>query len=92
MLLAASEPIWSLPLEGVHQALQTSPRGLSSAEAERRLARYGANRLPPLKRRPLALRFLDQMVHFMAVLLWIAGGLAFAAGTPSWAGPSGRWS
>ncbi len=82
MLLAASQPIWSLPLESVHQALQTTPEGLSREEAKRRLARFGANRLPPLKRRPLALRFLDQMIHFMALLLWIAGGLAFAAGTP----------
>lgn len=82
MLLAASQPIWSLPLAGVHQALQTTPEGLGSGEAERRLARFGANRLPPLKRRPLVLRFLDQMVHFMALLLWVAGGLAFAAGTP----------
>jgi Ca2+-transporting ATPase len=80
--LAASQPIWSLPLEEVHQALQTSAQGLGSDEAERRLAQFGPNRLPPAKRRPLALRFLDQMVHFMALLLWIAGGLAFAAGTP----------
>ena len=82
MLLAASQPIWSLPLEDVHRALQTTPEGLSSEAAERRLARFGANRLPLHRRRPLALRFLDQMVHFMALLLWIAGGLAFAAGTP----------
>ncbi|KAF0652615.1 cation transport ATPase [Cyanobium sp. Copco_Reservoir_LC18] len=82
MLLAASQPIWSLPLEDVHRALQTTPEGLGSAEAERRLARFGPNRLPPARRRPLALRFLDQMVHFMALLLWVAGGLAFAVGTP----------
>nr|WP_286194800.1 cation-transporting P-type ATPase [Synechococcus sp. CCY 0621] len=69
-------------MEEVHQALQTSAQGLSSDEADRRLAQFGPNRLPPAKRRPLALRFLDQMVHFMALLLWIAGGLAFAAGTP----------
>ncbi|MCP9786123.1 cation-translocating P-type ATPase [Cyanobium sp. N5-Cardenillas] len=82
MRLAASQPIWSLPLEEVHQALQTSAQGLRSEVAERRLAQFGPNRLPAAKRRPLALRFLDQMVHFMALLLWIAGGLAFAAGTP----------
>ncbi len=82
MLQAASEPIWSLPLAQVCAALQTSPDGLSREEAERRLVRYGPNRLPPLKRRPLALRFVDQMVHFMALLLWVAGGLAFAARTP----------
>ncbi len=82
MLLAASQPIWSLPLEDVQQALQTTPEGLGREEAEGRLARFGPNRLPPVKRRPLALRFVDQMVHFMALLLWTAGGLAFAAGTP----------
>jgi Ca2+-transporting ATPase len=82
MLLSASEPIWSLPLEQVYPGLRTTPEGLSQLEAERRLERYGANRLPPLKRRPLVLRFLDQMVHFMALLLWIAGVLAFVAGTP----------
>ncbi len=82
MELAASQPIWSLPVEQVYAALQSDPQGLSQAEAQRRLVRYGANRLPPQKRRPLLLRFLDQMVHFMALLLWIAGALAFAAGTP----------
>lgn len=82
MLLSASQPIWSLPLEQVYPGLRTTPEGLSQPEAEQRLERYGANRLPPLKRRPLALRFLDQMVHFMALLLWIAGVLAFVAGTP----------
>ncbi|MCP9819428.1 cation-transporting P-type ATPase [Synechococcus sp. Cruz-9H2] len=82
MLLAASQPIWSLPLEQVYPGLRTTPEGLSQPEAEQRLERYGANRLPPLKRRPLVLRFLDQMLHFMALLLWIAGALAFVAGTP----------
>ncbi|MFZ9849389.1 MAG: cation-translocating P-type ATPase [Vulcanococcus sp.] len=82
MLLTASQPIWSLPLEQVYPGLRTTPAGLTQQEAEQRLERYGANRLPPLKRRPLVLRFLDQMVHFMALLLWIAGALAFVAGTP----------
>ncbi|MFY8149608.1 MAG: cation-translocating P-type ATPase [Prochlorococcaceae cyanobacterium] len=82
MQLSASRPIWSLPLEKVYPALQSTPEGLSQQEAEARLERYGANRLPAVKHRPLALRFLDQMVHFMALLLWIAGGLAFIAGTP----------
>ena len=82
MQLSASQPIWSLPVQQVYAALQSRPEGLTQAEASLRLARYGANRLPPQKRRPLLLRLLDQMVHFMALLLWIAGALAFAAGTP----------
>ena len=82
MLLSAATPIGSLPLAEVYPALQSSPEGLSSAEANRRLERFGANRLPPLKRRPLLLRFTDQLVHFMALLLWVAGGLAFIAHAP----------
>ncbi len=82
MLLSAAQPIWSLSLEQLHPALQSGPLGLAQEEAERRLAQWGANRLPPLRRRPLVLRLLDQMVHFMALLLWVAGGMAFAAGTP----------
>jgi calcium-translocating P-type ATPase len=82
VLLSPSRPIWALPLEEVEKSLQSSAKGLTEAEAARRLARFGANRLPHLKRRPLLLRLLDQMGHFMAVLLWVAGALAFAAGTP----------
>ena len=82
MLLSASQPIWSLPVEAVPGALQSTHQGLSHLEAQRRLERFGANRLPSLRRRPLLLRFIDQLVHFMALLLWVAGGLAFAAGTP----------
>ncbi|MFN5118118.1 MAG: cation-translocating P-type ATPase [Cyanobacteriota bacterium] len=82
MQLSASQPIWSLPPEQVVNALQSTPLGLTQAEAERRLARYGPNQLPQGRRRPLLLRLLDQMGHFMALLLWIAGGLAFLAGTP----------
>jgi Ca2+-transporting ATPase len=90
VLLTAAQPIWSLPLPEAYAGLQSQPEGLSSHEAEERLERFGANRLPPLKRRPLLLRFTDQLVHFMALLLWVAGGLAFNARAPQLAGRSGR--
>jgi len=80
--LTATKPIWALPLAEVEAALQTTPQGLSSGEAQRRLERYGANRLPAQRHRPLLLRFSDQLVHFMALLLWVAGSLAFIAGVP----------
>ena len=82
MLLSASQPIWSLPPEGVAAALQSTLQGLSHLEAQRRLQRFGANRLPSLRRRPLWLRFTDQLLHFMALLLWVAGAMAFAAHMP----------
>ncbi|QBE69319.1 Mg(2+) transport ATPase P-type [Synechococcus sp. WH 8101] len=82
MQLAASQPIWALQRHQLWSALRTRPEGLSSAEAAARLQRFGPNSLPPLRRRPLALRFTDQLVHFMALLLWVAGGLAFLAQAP----------
>jgi Ca2+-transporting ATPase len=80
--LTAAQPIWSLSVAAAWTALQSRPEGLSQEDASQRLARFGANRLPPLKRRPLLLRLTDQLIHFMALLLWVAGTLAFVAGAP----------
>ena len=66
----------------MREAADTSSAGLTSAEAGTRLARDGPNRLPPPRRRPGFLRFTDQLVHFFAVMLWVAGGLALLAGLP----------
>ncbi|QPN63001.1 cation-transporting P-type ATPase [Synechococcus sp. CBW1004] len=82
MQLSAAQPIWSLSVQEAWAAVQSRPEGLSQAEASQRLERYGANRLPPQKRRPLLLRLTDQLLHFMALLLWVAGTLAFVAGAP----------
>lgn len=56
--------------------------GLSIAEARKRLAHDGANELPSM-RPPAAWRNLAaQMFHFFALMLWIAGLLAFVADMP----------
>ena len=62
--------------------LGTGSRGLTSAEAATRLAVEGPNALP-VQRKTLAWRLLAaEMVHFFALLFWVAGGLAFLAGMP----------
>ena len=73
--------LWSLPQDEVYAALQTSPTGLSHTEARQRLARDGPNELPEPPSRPLVLRLVDQLTHFMALLLWVAGILAFISHT-----------
>jgi magnesium-transporting ATPase (P-type) len=56
--------------------------GLSSAEAAARLSAGGPNRLP-VPARPHAWRQLaGEMIHFFALLFWVAGALAFVAGLP----------
>lgn len=76
------QPIWTLSAQDVYQAFESGPNGLSDDEATQRLARFGANELPEAAHRPLWLRFTDQLSHFMALLLWVAGILAFISGTP----------
>lgn len=56
--------------------------GLSADEARSRLLRDGPNRLPDPVRVPAWRGLLAQMVHFFAVMLWVAGALAFVAGMP----------
>jgi len=60
-------------------SLRSSPAGLSSPEARRRLAEYGPNRVEEAKGESLVLRFLHEFVHFFALILWLAAGLAFVA-------------
>ncbi|BDG08546.1 ATPase [Anaeromyxobacter paludicola] len=69
-------------MDALLRQLGTAPSGLSDEEARRRLGRAGPNALPEPRGRPAALLLLDQVTHFMALLLWVAGGLAFAARTP----------
>jgi len=58
----------------VLEALRTDPdRGLSPAEAKRRLELHGYNQLPPPRRRPAWLRFLGQ---FHNVLIYVMLGAA----------------
>ncbi|OLP17857.1 HAD family hydrolase [Leptolyngbya sp. 'hensonii'] len=77
------QPIWALPVETVYESLETTVGGLSDQEALQRLEQFGANELPEPAHRPLWLRFTDQLTHFMALLLWVAGILAFVSRTPA---------
>src|SRR3990167_143291 len=60
-------------------SLHSSGRGLASAEAARRLAESGPNRVEEIRGEPLALRFAREFTHFFALILWFAAGLAFLA-------------
>jgi calcium-translocating P-type ATPase len=57
--------------------LDTTPEGLASTEAARRLAQHGPNRLPEQRGRGPILRFL---VHFNNVLIYVLLGAAVVTG------------
>lgn len=78
-------------IEELYAHLHSGADGLSQAEARRRLARYGANRiekvaakpliadLPFAEKLPLVQKLLGEFTHFFALILWLAAGLAFFA-------------
>ncbi len=61
---------WQVPVDALLRELGSGTGGPSGAEAGARLARLGPNELPERRGRPAAARFLGQITHFMALLLW----------------------
>src|SRR5947207_11702787 len=57
-------------------------RGLRESQAQERLTREGPNTLPTPRMVPGWRQLVAQLVHFFALMLWVAGGLAFVAGMP----------
>ena len=60
-------------------SLNSSRQGLVSAEAARRCAEYGGNRLEKIQHAPPWLRLLVQFTSFFALILWLAAALALVA-------------
>jgi calcium-translocating P-type ATPase len=65
-------------------SLNSSPEGLSSDEALRRLREFGPNRVEEVVHKSLVLQFLKEFTHFFALILWLAAALAFLA---EWSDP-----
>jgi magnesium-transporting ATPase (P-type) len=71
-----SDPIYVLPISEVFTSLETSPNGLSANEVEERHSLYGSNQLDEPPREPVWRKLLIFTTHPMALLLWVAGGIA----------------
>ncbi|WP_037314336.1 cation-translocating P-type ATPase [Amycolatopsis orientalis] len=63
-------------------AVVRDSEGLTTAEAAAALRHDGPNTLPAAKGRNPLLTLAGQMVHFFALMLWAAAGLALVAGMP----------
>jgi calcium-translocating P-type ATPase len=61
---------------------RSASRGLTSEEAAERLQRHGPNSLPAAPPPPVWRVLGRQMIHFFAIMLWVAGMLAFIARMP----------
>ncbi|MGW7363492.1 cation-translocating P-type ATPase [Streptomyces sp. NPDC054841] len=71
--------VQTLPTGRVFTALDTSPRGLTSAEAAARRDRFGANELPRAERRGLWRDLASQFTDLFAVVLLVASAITFLA-------------
>ncbi|MBN1317866.1 MAG: cation-transporting P-type ATPase, partial [Anaerolineales bacterium] len=78
-----SRPIYTLRPTEALTALETSMKGLSSEEAERRLDLFNSNKLPQPTSTPLWRKILNHAIHPMALVLWAAGLLALVSGHPT---------
>jgi magnesium-transporting ATPase (P-type) len=67
-------------IEVVYSTLVAGSAGLTSAEAQARLDRDGPNEVPAPRLRSPARLLADQLLHFFAIMLWVASGLAVLAG------------
>ncbi|MFZ5512080.1 MAG: cation-translocating P-type ATPase [Pseudomonadota bacterium] len=66
-------------VDEVLAGLRSARTGLAAAEARRRLAEFGPNRVEELRGPPLALRFAREFTHFFALVLWVAALLSFVS-------------
>jgi Mg2+-importing ATPase len=71
---------WCLPEDETLARLETSPRGLSSEEAEKRLGQYGPNLLKPRKRTDTLALLAAQVKSPIVLLLIFAAGLSLLTG------------
>ncbi|MFF7474676.1 HAD-IC family P-type ATPase [Streptomyces sp. NPDC008092] len=72
-------PVQTLASREVFTALDASARGLTSADAAARQARFGPNELPPARRRSLWRELAGQFTDLFAVVLLVASAITFLA-------------
>ena len=70
-------------IDDVAEKLNTSPHGLSSGEAVRRLGEYGPNELREKKKKTPFMMFLDQFKDFMILVLVAAAVISGVIGEPA---------
>ncbi len=63
-------------LAKIFEQLKTSEKGLTSAEAQRRIEKYGKNKLVEAKKETIIQRFLKQLADPMIIILLVAAAIS----------------
>ena len=69
------------PIKRLLRDLRARPEGLTGREADRRLVAYGPNELTRRGRAHWPRQLAQQLVHPLALLLWVAAVLALVSGS-----------
>ena len=72
--------VWQKNRMELFRDLQGSEDGLTGAEAERRLEKYGPNELQSGKRKSVGRIFLEQFADFLVIILILAAAVSAALG------------
>ena len=81
-IAANAVDVHALTSDKVFEALGTGIGGLTQQEAEARQTKQGKNLIQSTKKKSPLIIFLSNFTHLMAILLWVAGFIAFFAGMP----------
>ena len=65
-----------LTVEECFQQLETSSRGLTQDEAEKRLVRFGSNEIKEKEKKPAWIEFLEQFNNILVIILIIAAAIS----------------
>ncbi|WP_057824802.1 cation-translocating P-type ATPase [Lapidilactobacillus concavus] len=68
-------------LQSVYQDLKSTPSGITSEEAAKRLAEVGPNTIQKRQKESQLKLFAKNFISLMAILLWVSGFIAIIAGT-----------
>lgn len=71
--------IQQLSIEQALRGLRSHSDGLSESEAQKRLAEFGPNVVEVSRGEPMIRKLLAELIHFFALILWVAAALAFWA-------------
>lgn len=76
------DDIFRITEDELFKELDTSIKGISKEEANKRLEKYGYNEIKEVKKTSMLSRFIANFTHLLAILLWIASILSFIGGMP----------
>ena len=74
------EKFYNMSADAVMRDMKTDANGLSSAQAEERLAKYGQNKLAEAKKPGILKRFFMQLGDPMLIILLVAAGVSALTG------------